>query len=181
MRLRLAIDVDGVLFDFVSALADLVERKTGRRPRGLCDDWDHLAAWGTPSWPTPFTWADAQAHARELAETGGWYPQAQDTLARLRRDHDVRFATSPMNVPWLAARAGWLEAHGFALDAHIHLKDKSWLAADYLIDDGVHNLVGETGVRLPCRPICIARPWNAHCPIDVPRVDFADVPALLRS
>ena len=173
-RLRVAVDVDGVLVDFVSGLADLVERCTGVRPRGRVTEWDHLAAWGNP-----VTWEYVREHALKLAESLSWYHEAQDTLARLMRDHDVRFATTPMNVDWLGARAGWLEAHGFPIAKHIHLHDKSWLAADVLIDDGVHNLVGETGVREPCRPICIARPWNAHCPLSVTRVDFADVPMLL--
>ncbi len=171
-RLRIACDVDGVLVDFVEGLRDFVERATGTRPLGPCTEWDTLA-----SWCYPVTWAEVGAHATEIVNELPWYPKASDTLDRLCRDHDVVFATSPMNADWLRARYRWLEAHGFDKKRQVHVCDKSWVHADVLIDDGVHNLTDLHGVT---RPICIARPWNAHCPLSVERVDFEDVPDLLR-
>jgi 5'(3')-deoxyribonucleotidase len=169
-RYRIALDVDGVLADFVEGLRDFVAAQTGTRPTTSPDSWDHLASWGNP-----VTWADVAAHASEICAGLSWYPGAQEVLAHLDRDHDVAFCTTPMNAEWLRARARWLEFAGFPLSRQVHVSDKSWIAADVLIDDGVHNLTTFRG-----RGLCIARPWNVHCPLPIPRIDLRDVFDYLR-
>jgi 5'(3')-deoxyribonucleotidase len=165
-RYRIAVDVDGVLADFVEGLRDFVERRTGKRPTTHPDEWDHLRSWGYP-----VSWADVNAHASEVCSSLAWYPGAQEMLRRLCRDHEVAFTTTPMNVAWLGARAAWLESYGFELRQHVHVTDKAWVHCDYMLDDGVHNLIALRHGQ----PLCIARPWNASCPVSIPRIGLQDV------
>jgi hypothetical protein len=177
--LRILVDCDGVLSDFVQLCLDYVAAEYGLHfTREQIDQWDCGAAMGlTNFWPR----LGADVERLQLCRTMPVLPGARAflrSLERLQGVSAVKICTTPMNVAWLSQRGAWLISEmGVSLDRQIQIHDKQDLAGDgwtgtrwdVLIDDKIENC--EAFVNAGGLAFCLAAPYNAACPTHIPRGD----------
>lgn len=141
-RLKVVMDVDGVLADFTSRVISLVNSECGKR----------FTSRDVRTWEI-FDSLDVGPGVRNLVYDimrgpGGCkhlspYPGAREGMAKLREVADVIVATCPLSgsMWWTFEREEWLETHfGIpkALVHHVH--DKSHIHGDVLVDDNPRHL-----------------------------------------
>lgn len=183
--LRILVDCDGVLADFVGLVLRYVERTYGMRPqREAIDQWDCFKAIGMGEcWPAFRSWCDTLGECRAMVELPGGRELWAECL-RLGAPGMVKVCTTPMTVAWLSQRAAWLEAFGVPLGDQIQVHGKEALAGgaagyDVLIDDKLENC--RAFVDAGGRAFCIAAAYNAHAPSYVPRGGHTDCIEWLRA
>lgn len=143
-RLRLLLDVDGVLANFVESYLDLVAIVTGRRyqPEQVTQ-FDIGGSLGL----TP---AESSEVKRLLGESQGFclalrmYEGAQDGVARLQQLADVYIVTSPWNScpTWTHEREAWLKKHFKIPHSRItHTSAKYLCRGDVFVDDKVDAVI----------------------------------------
>lgn len=121
--LRILVDVDGVLADFVGLVLDYVHRSTGLiYRREAVDQWDCFAALNLPDrWPWFRQHCDTTDACRAMREM----PGARELWAAvIAIDPRAKVCTTPMTVAWLSQRAAWLEAFGIPLAQQWHGHEK---------------------------------------------------------
>lgn len=163
-RLVIAIDVDGVIADFVGLV---------REELCLPDAWEPTC------WDIAKDNAVIQIHgakgARDLTNAlyaaaftcGAIPPYASDVaeLKSIMRRHAQRaefvFATSPMasNRTWMHDREAWLRAQGFEGVPVIHTHRKDLVDADVLLDDKPEHVIA-FGRKTGRLGLLRGRPWN---------------------
>lgn len=160
--MRVLLDCDGVLSDFVGAALGVIGEVTGR--------------WYGPSEVTRWDFGNLFESERESravwAELSGpgvaqeleVLPGAVDAVLRLRdAGHEIYVVTSPMpNCPtWTYERELWLRDH-FGIDrGHIiHTSAKSLVCGDVLVDDNLDNVGGWVAVHRGGAGVLIDAPYN---------------------
>jgi 5'(3')-deoxyribonucleotidase len=158
--MRIYIDVDGVLANFVAGYLSLTEHVTGRHH--------------TPEQVTTWEFRDCIVSEDEedkiwrLIDTSPGFvrgleemPGARIALARMRLLGSVRALTSPHFGPtWMPERAEWLLERGFRKGEILFVRDKWLVPGDALIDDKLEN-VNKWAAAHPLRlPILVDRPYN---------------------
>jgi 5'(3')-deoxyribonucleotidase len=159
-RLRLGIDLDGVVADFN---AGWIERYNAQFGSALLPE--HVDIWDAPTLLTHFTnmsefwsWARTAGGGASIFRVLQPYHGAIDALQRLaRHDHIVIVTTKPRFA--VHDTFEWLAEHRVpTTEVHI-LDDKSEVACDVYLDDADHNieaLVAAHPTSLVCRYV---RPW----------------------
>jgi len=185
-KLRLGIDLDGVVADFNDGW-------TTRYNRDFPDKLDRdLKAEDVVEWDAPttlshfpnmsafWTWAETCAEGRSLFHGLDPYEGALDALHQLRGDghHLVILTTKPHFS--IHDTYDWLARHKIpSTEIHI-LDDKTQVDCDVYLDDADHNLEALTSAH-PAAEVCrYVRPWNGPISgaIDVfDWVDFQNVVA----
>lgn len=155
----IACDVDDVVADLLTEW--LLRYST---------EWNHdLTPAMLKSWQiTDHVLPEAKKHIFSYLEDPGLYddilpfPGALETINELREIGRVIFVTScegPINRDH---KYRWLQRHGFLAPGHkqgadyITAKDKWLIGADFLIDDGAHNIEA-----WPRKGLLVSRPHNA--------------------
>jgi hypothetical protein len=177
--LRILVDCDGVLSDFVGLVLDFAESHYGLRYRRECiDRWNH---WECMNIPDLHTRLAALVGPLELCRRMLPLQGAAAFLAGLERLGEVKVATTPMNAAWMAQRATWLEDFGVPLARQIHMHGKADLARggdpnapgwDILIDDHAENC--EAFQAAGGWAFCIAAPYNEHVDANIPRGTYEE-------
>lgn len=140
-RLKVLVDCDGVLADFLRALLEWVKETTGTQyyPFNVTN-YDILESIG-------------EGHLKQAMQThagnGGWCSSfkpihgAKRALDILRLEHDVVCVTTQMSTPaWAFEREKWLEEHmGFKKDDIIFTKGKHHVPGDVFLDDSGENCI----------------------------------------
>jgi 5'(3')-deoxyribonucleotidase len=171
-RLRLGIDLDGVVADFN---AGWIERYNAQFGTTLLPE--HVDIWDAPTLMTHFTdmgefwsWARTAGGGASIFRVLQPYHGAIEALERLGRNHHVVIITTK---PAFAIHDTyeWLAEHRVPTrEVHI-VDDKSTVECDVYLDDADHNLealVAAHPAALVCRYV---RPWSrAHPGV----VDVAD-------
>lgn len=159
-RLRLGIDLDGVVADFN---AGWIERYNAQFGSDLLPE--HVDIWDAPTLLTHFTdmsefwsWARTAGSGASIFRVLQPYHGAIEALERLsRRDHIVIVTTKPRFA--VHDTFEWLAEHRVpTTEVHI-VDDKSVVDCDVYLDDADHNieaLVGAHPTSLVCRYV---RPW----------------------
>jgi 5'(3')-deoxyribonucleotidase len=138
---RIAIDMDEVMADTLGHCLNLYKSDfdialTVEHIRGR-DLWEVIAS-------------EHQEHVREYFESEEFFagislmPGSQEVVRALSEEYEVFVATAAMDVPCsFSAKFHWLQRHfPFIPTSHIvFCGDKSIIAADYLIDDNVRQLL----------------------------------------
>jgi len=148
--LKVAIDVDGVLADFVLGALPILSEVSGKDViREDITEWNFCKAIGMPEigedfWPR----LTEKGFCLSLEELTGAM-QFMEGIKELAAQGlvDYRFVTSPLksgkglSEHWCHERVQWLLDHGFAesCDQVIFGHSKEWIDGDVLIDDGPHN------------------------------------------
>lgn len=133
--MRILVDVDGVIADFVGSALRVVEQ-LGGKAIGAHEvrEWDIENL--LPSAKRQLFW-DRVTAAGFCASLDA-YPGSVEAISRLRRRHDVYFVTSDMATcpTWAHERRAWLKQH---FDVHyrsiVHTHAKYLVSGDALIDD----------------------------------------------
>lgn len=162
MPLKLALDLDSVIFDFMNPFTDHSERVLKRAlPREL-PSWNIWEHWGITKFDWEWLYKDfiAEGAFQKLPPM----PGAMDAIEELKRQgHSIHVITSrglrdeprsivKANEDSLYSLFRW----GNFQDSVIFTFDKSIVNADILLDDGVHNLeIFKSGI-----PICFNQSYN---------------------
>jgi 5'(3')-deoxyribonucleotidase len=179
-KLRLGIDLDGVVADFNDGW-------TTRYNRDFPDKLDRdLKAEDVVEWDAPttlshfpnmsafWTWAETCAEGRSLFHGLDPYEGALDALHQLRGDghHLVILTTKPHFS--IHDTYDWLARHKIpSTEIHI-LADKTQVDCDVYLDDADHNLEALTSAH-PAAEVCrYVRPWNGPISGAVDVFDWVD-------
>jgi len=177
-RLRLGIDLDGVVADFNRGWIDLYNRDHGTDLHP-----DDVVIWDAPTELTHFEhmgefweWARDAADGRSIFRFLEPYPGAVEALRRLAARHDIVILTTKPDFA-VHDTYEWIAEHGLPTrEVHI-LDDKAQVACDVYLDDAVHNLERLVAARPEARVYRYVRPWNRPVPGTIPVRDFAEFAA----
>lgn len=170
MRLRLGIDLDGVVADFNDGWTRLYNAQFGMDiATSDVTMWNapvHLTHFGSMSefWRWARTCGDGASLFRVLRPFDG----AIDALHGLARDHHVVIVTTKPSYASSDTFA-WIGEHGVpTTEVHI-VDDKTTVACDVYLDDGDHNLEALAVARHEATICRYLQPWNRSHPgvIDV--------------
>ena len=135
-QLKIALDSDGVISNFVAGALIVIEEVTGRKytPEDI-GAFNFTKALGLSD-------EEAAAVMKSIGSRRGFaaslppYPGARQGVRRLRELGDVFCVTSPWdsNPYWRTERDSWLALH-FGIDRVEHAEDKSVYEADIFVDD----------------------------------------------
>ena len=175
-RLRLGIDLDGVVADFNQGWVDLHNQEFGGSlSPDQVDRWDGLPeVAGFADMREFWAWASPKSHRPSIFRHLATYPGALEALRRLRRTHDVGVVTT--KPQWAVHDTfAWLSEVRFpTTEVHI-TDDKETVDCDVYVDDSPHvlaRLVADRGDRLILRWV---RPWNTELAGTLAVSSWADV------
>lgn len=162
-RLRLAIDLDGVVADFN---AGWISRYNAQFGTALSPD--DVVMWDAPTELTHFAdmgqfwrWARTSGDGASIFRVLDPYPGAIDALHRLAVRHDLVVLTTKPRFA-VDDTHEWLTEHRVpSTEVHI-VDDKATVDCDVYLDDADHNLE-QLLARRPNATVCrYVRPWNRH-------------------
>lgn len=165
--MRAAIDLDGVIVDFVTSYCKLLMKI---EPSIKVDPYDH-------SWVTRWEFDEIYPeHVRkqawtEIENSGGFwkylfpYPNAQEdlrALEKLGKQHEVYFLTKRPGATAKWESEQWLRGNGFEHPTVVLCEHKANFCyacdIDLIVDDRPENLIGYIGDRT--KRYLFRRPWN---------------------
>ena len=162
-RLRLGIDLDGVVADFN---AGWISRYNGDFGADLLPE--HVDIWDAPTLLTHFTdmgefwtWARTSGDGASIFRILEPYHGAIEALDRLAELHHVVIVTTKPSYA-SADTFSWIGQHGLpTTEVHI-IDDKTMVDCDVYLDDGDHNLEALVVAR-PEATVCrYVQPWNRN-------------------
>lgn len=172
--MKIGIDLDGVVYDFVSALRDYLVEETGRSPSDFPDatTWGFFKEWGL----TVEQYERAVRRGirdRRVFWIGVPLPGAIDGLRALVEDgHHLTIVTArEIAGAEIAARhatESWLSAWEVPHHDLRISNSKTGLGLDLLLDDAPHHY--EEAVAAGERCVLFSRPWNLGAHPEAERV-----------
>jgi 5'(3')-deoxyribonucleotidase len=160
-RLRLGIDLDGVVADFNAGWIAKYNESFGTRLTP-----DHVDVWDAPTVLTHFTdmgefwtWARSSGGGASIFRVLEPYHGAVEALGRLQRRHDVVIVTTKPSFAIHDTYAWIAEYRIPTREVHI-VDDKSAVDCDVYLDDADHNLERLLRQRPQARVCRFVRPWN---------------------
>lgn len=164
MCLRIGIDLDGVIFDYVTVL---------RRQFGFTEDeapdpfkWEIWECWGMSE--SRF-WSEAHAaYDRHLFFRGDAYPGAIEALRELDSlGHTLHIVTARTHPVAQRDTLAWLVENNVPYHSIDFASDKTTIPVDVFIEDNLQN--AEAIVATGMKAFLLDRPWNQG-ETEVPRV-----------
>jgi 5'(3')-deoxyribonucleotidase len=159
--MRILVDVDGVLADFITSFMRCYEYLGGETPEGF--KWEE---WGSfEKLPDKDLLNAAWAHPLLFGGHLDPYPGAMPALKKLNKVHEVYLVTS-IASPWethVPARTRWLRNNAPFLDIRkqvIVANNKGVVQGDLLVDDYLVNLAEWSSWNPLGCPVVIDHPWN---------------------
>lgn len=186
-KLRLGIDIDGVVADFNFTFRKLVHDNTQVRLPEISltypDSWDYHRVAGVTSEEDNLLWEHIKNSASFWLNITA-YPTAPvflEWLAWLPSEIDVYFITSRPGKTAKMQTEMWLERNGWGYDCHptvLISRDKgkcaSALNLTHYIDDKNENCVDVLTESPKTKVFMLARPWNT-AQLNIPRIDSLNV------
>lgn len=157
-RKVIAIDVDGVLADLHAEWLRRYNEDSGDRLIPIrISDWDI----------TKFVKSGWEKRILEYLEDPSLYDYVLPincsllSVDKIRSRYKIIFATS-VTKGCVGRKERWLRDNGFliAADEYVEITDKTYLPADYLIDDYHVNIQSFYGTRGNGCGVSFLRPWN---------------------
>lgn len=177
-RVTVAIDVDGVIADFV---------ETVRHEWGLYESWEPTSfnicedpTFRSYNGHTPRAFAEWCARrpiARDLRPYASEVRALKEIMTRHAQRAEFVFVTSPMhsNRTWTHDREAWLHDQGFGDVPVIHTHRKDLVDADVLLDDKPEHVIAFAQRRAGRAGVLRVRPWNESAPRPrTPQVYYAE-------
>jgi 5'(3')-deoxyribonucleotidase len=161
--MRILVDIDGVLADFVTSFMRCYEYLGGEVPKGF--KWEE---WGSfERLPDQDLINAAWSHPMLFNGYLDPYPGAMAALKKLNKAHEVFLITS-IASPWeihVPARTRWLRNNAPFLDIRkqvIVANNKGLVQGDILVDDYLVNLDEWKKWNPSGAAMVIDHPWNRH-------------------
>jgi 5'(3')-deoxyribonucleotidase len=160
-RMRVAVDMDGVLYDWIGEMVFLL-----REHRGLDIKRTDITSWWTKEKIGPKDW-DWLWEQRELFQDGNLISGSKRGYELLKKIADAPIITSrPHRV--IADTYLWLALHRFPCQ-ELHIlgggQSKTLIPWDAIIDDKIEHAVD--AAKAGRRAIVFSQPWNR----DFPKLD----------
>lgn len=166
--LRIGIDIDGVIADFIPAYIKRLNKMSGLKNPECNEGWD---SWHCED-KLGYDKEIVKAFWRDVANPNKddfWYTlEPIDEVEPLTRDHDITFITTrPLASRW--ATIDWAEQNHNILHPQVIVTEKKGQVADALklhamFDDKPDNLLDVMRhCGMTCMPFLIDRPWNKSC------------------
>jgi hypothetical protein len=159
MTLAIGLDLDGCVYDFVSAHRDFL---MGNHPdAGLWpepDSWNVWEHWPIDQAEWSRSFAAGVAAGRIFA--GGWsyaYPGAVQAVVALAERHTIHVVTHRPREA-VATTGAWLDKVGLPYTSLTFARDKSTVPVDVMIEDNVDNALACAAAG--ARALLLDRPWN---------------------
>ena len=154
--MKIGIDIDGVIRDFVTKLTEVYFRENPGHKQIRNDAYD-LAYWfpiGKEIYKFGY-----ETHAEEIYTEASSYPGAKEFLKKLNKDYKLIFVTHQPNKSLESLTIKWINKNELPYQDIIFIKDKSIFKGGYLLDDCTQNLqrISEVGNS---KPICFNQTWN---------------------
>jgi 5'(3')-deoxyribonucleotidase len=173
-KLRLLLDVDGVIADFPQYYLDVVQAKFG-----VAHSVESITQWniGEAIGLHP----DRRDIVREALQEPGVamslraYPKSIKAVRKLQKMTDVFFVTSPLGSPtWPYDRERWLKAHlHMGEDPRVtHTHDKYICNGDLFIDDKMEHIKAWKKHNPLGHAVLWAQPWNKTWTMSGPTPDI---------
>jgi 5'(3')-deoxyribonucleotidase len=173
-RVTVAVDVDGVIADFVGLVRGFV--RADRLPAGwepAC--WDiyedtHIKAYGSELRRSLDVFFETRGLAKDIPPYASEVAELKSIMTRHAQRADFVFATSPMagNRTWTHDREAWLRDQGLGDVPVIHTHRKDLVDADVLLDDKPENVIAFAARRVGRAGVLRIRPWNESVPFPYP-------------
>jgi 5'(3')-deoxyribonucleotidase len=167
VTLTIAVDVDSVLNNLCDVWYDAYNKATGDTLRAA-----DVKGWNTHEYAKfgdqiyDYLTADVVA---ACTPTEG----AQDALKSLVEKHNIVIVTAVWPGTY-DVKMKWLSTHFPYIKHIVCTSSKHFVQADVLIDDGMHNLAGFSGLY----PVCFDQPWNQEWK-DIRVKSWFEIPALI--
>ncbi len=182
-RLRLGIDLDGVVADFNSGWVARYNRDFGADL-----SVEQIVEWDAPTQLTHFTgmrefwaWARTCGEGRSLFRPLDTYPGAVASLNTLSRSgHRIVILTTKPDFA-IHDTYAWLSQHEIPTEEVHILDDKTTVGCDIYLDDADHNLEALSRVRGDATICRFIRPWNSPADRLVDITDWPEFVELVRS
>jgi 5'(3')-deoxyribonucleotidase len=160
--MRVLLDVDGVIADFVSGYLSAVKRATGRDYLA-----DQITGFDIPR-ALRLAAAERQAVEQAVSRPGycqelGEYPGAVAAVEQIARVHEVVFVTGQWSgsPTWTSDREQWLRSRFGELGRNVvHTQLKHVVSGDVLVDDNLDNCAAWAAAHQAGTAIVWSRPWN---------------------
>lgn len=153
--MTIAVDIDGVLRDFVSALIESYKKDFPGHEVQPVTEWGLEKFFPIGKGIYSYAFTERRVEVFEKAKP---YDKAKEFVAELRRrgHHVCLLTTQPRANEHLTLN--WLVLMGIEYDSIVFSSRKDLFRFDVLLDDAEHNLraVRSAGARA----ICFDRPWN---------------------
>jgi 5'(3')-deoxyribonucleotidase len=149
----IVVDVDGVLRNFVKQLAKVYNRDFPDHPATQVTTWDMKIHFPLiQDLPHYFD----HKHPQEIYEEAEMFEGSREFLLKLKDlGYFIVLASAQMPQNYVYT-INWFQKHDLTYDAICFTRDKSIFHADYLLDDGIHNLKSfKHGM-----PIAMDQKWN---------------------
>lgn len=175
--MRILLDVDGVLADFVQPVLDYAKTLTGRTyTHEDVTQWDIAAAIGVG----PELWAVTKKPG--FCEALAVIPGSQEMVKQLQAIGDVYIATSPTSsLTWAGERATWLRRHfDIPQKKIISTHAKYAISGHFLIDDKAANLMNWEDENPDGVAILVAAPWNSDDTEHLVAKSLSEIPTLVQ-
>lgn len=181
--MRLGIDLDGVVYDYVAAFEDYLRDRYPEKydydayPPFRADDWYFFKEWGIST--EEFLRLNAEAVDEGiLFRRGHSIPGSIPTLRYLSdQGHSIHIITHRTFGTQSGANTfEWLQNHGVPHDTVTFAEDKTFIGVDLLLDDRVKNVDASRAAGIPA--VLFSQRWNREAHNRLPFVsgwsDFAD-------
>jgi len=159
---RLVIDVDGVIYNFVSVFMDMYEHHGGYvSPDFKWTDWHDM-----DTLPDQDIVNHLWKREMGLFRYGRPYDQSIQALECLNEAYDVVLATATPHIH-VPHRSRWFEKHAPFIHRKnqlIFVTDKSMIVGDLLVEDHLPHIKKWQEVNGNYTAFCIDRPWNKESP-----------------
>jgi 5'(3')-deoxyribonucleotidase len=166
--MRIVLDVDGVLADFVSSALQVINGIARREALPGYDvspftpddvrQWEIESLLPTELHAELFSHLSAPGFCLSIAR----YPEALAVVDALRATgHEVAIATSPLpgSANWIAERTVWLQRCWGEIEIH-HTHDKTGVRGDIFVDDKPSHVVDWAAANPTSRAYLLDRPYN---------------------
>lgn len=166
-KIRLGLDLDGVVYNFVDEFRAYVSNERGVDPDSLAvvDKWEFYLDWGM-TLEEYFATLETAAVGGHVFKSGQMYDGAAEAVAKVRdMGYEVVAVTARKLTDIVADHqviydntSNWLTLNGIHFDELIVDNDKTTHGLNVLVDDSIGNI--ENFIVAGGMGIIFDRPWN---------------------
>lgn len=171
--MRILLDIDGLLADWMGAVTQIVEEGTGRvlTPKDV-NGWLSLSKLGFSR--TEQDYIESVLASRGFCTGLEVLPGAKEGVTALAKMGEIAYVTSIWwgSETWTYERHTWLKKHGFLAEGQklVFTKNKELVTGDVFVDDKPENVMAWRAQHPGKLGLLWSTPWNLVLENSLPRV-----------